>query len=128
MIVLDIPNTLGAHESAPRMPEISATSLIRCRIEAQERVTADVDTFADWIYSQCYQAPAERFGYVPSSDVSRAQFIQSLSVPQLAAALLYPDRDLAGRAASELRDRFLKTQDDRIEQIAAELMAQGWAE
>lgn len=128
MLLLDILNTLGCHESAPRLPEISATSLIRCRIEAQERVTADVDTFADWIYSQCYQAPAERFGYVPSSDVSRAQFIQSLSVPQLAAALLYPDRDLAGRAASELRDRFLKTQDDRIEQIAAELMAQGWAE
>lgn len=128
MLLLDIPNTLGCHESAPRLPEISATSLIRCRIEAQERVTADVDTFADWIYSQCYQAPAERFGYVPRSDVSRAMFIQSLTVAQLAGALLYPDLDLAGRAAAELRERYLKIKDDRIERIAAELMAQGWAE
>lgn len=128
MIVLDIPNTLGCHESAPSLPEISPNALIRCRIEAQERVTADVDTFADWLYGECIGQPADRFGYIPTNPTSRAMFIQSLTVAQLAGALLYPDRDLAGRAAAELRERYIKIKDDWIERIAAELMAQGWAE
>lgn len=128
MILLDIPRIVGAHESAPAMPEISPSALIQCRIEAAERLCADVDSFSNWLSTHCYQAPAERFGYVPTNSTSRAMFIESLSVPQLLAATLYPDRDLAGRAAIELRERFLKHHDGYVERTAAELLAQGWAE
>ncbi len=127
MLLLDIPRTLGCHESAPVIPEINDQALIQCRIEAQERVTANVDLFQDWLGAQCIGQPSVQFGYIPRSDLSRSQFIESLTVAQLAAALLYPDRDLAGRAASELRTRYIKEKDDYIERIACELMDAGWA-
>lgn len=127
MLLIEVPNTLGCHETRP-LPEINDRALISCRIEAQERVLADVDSFQNWLGAQCCSAQPDRFGYMPRSDVGRAQFVASLTVAQLTALLLYPERDLAGRAAMELRERYVKAQDDYIERVTEKLMAEGWAE
>lgn len=128
MLLLDIPNTLGAHESAPRLPERRPDALIACRLEAQERIAADVDLFTDWLAGQCAQQPVQELGYVPRSGGSIALMVESMPVPKLVAWLMYPNTEVAGRAAWELRERFVRDQDAHIERMAAELMAQGWAE
>ena len=128
MLLLDIPNTLGAHESAPRLPERRPDALIACRLEAQDRIAADVDLFTDWLAGQCAQQPVQELGYVPTNPTSVGQMVEVISVPKLVAWLMYPNTEVAGRAAWELRERFIRDQDAHIERMAAELMAQGWAE
>lgn len=128
MLLLDIPNTLGAHESAPRLPELRPDALIACRLEAQDRITADVDLFSDWLVKHCAQQPVQELGYVPSNGKSIGLMVETMPVPKLVAWLMYPNTEVAGRAAWELRERFIRDQDAHIERMAAELMAQGWAE
>lgn len=128
MILIDIPNTLGAHESAPRAAEVRPDALIACRLEAQDRITADVDLFTDWLAGQCAQQPVQELGYVPRSGGSIALMVETMPIPKLVAWLMYPNTEVAGRAAWELRERFIRDQDAHIERMAAELMAQGWAE
>lgn len=128
MLLLDIPTTLGAHESAPRLPERRPDALIACRLEAQERLCADVDLFTDWLAGLCAQQPVQSLGYVPRTGPSIGQMVEVLTVPKLVAALMYPRTEVAGRAAWELRERFIRDQDAHIERMAGELLAQGWAE
>lgn len=127
MLLLDIPNTLGCHESAP-LAEVRPDALIACRLEAQSRITADVDLFTDWLVGHCARQPVQELGYVPTNPTSVGLMVQTVSVPKLVALLMYPRTEAAGRAAWELRERFVRDQDEHIERMAAELMAQGWAE
>lgn len=128
MLLLDIPNTLGCHESAPAARPERTDRLVACRMEAEERLTADVDLFTDWLTGHCAQQPAQELGYVPTAPIRVGELVEVLPIPKLVAALMYPRTEVAGRAAWELRERFVRAHEARIEQIAQELMAQGWAE
>lgn len=110
MIVLDIPNTLGCNESARRPAEVRDADLIAETLSRQDALLDDIDGFTEWLQGQCYHADEAhcRIGYVPRDAARRQMFVDALDVPQLVAAMLYPDADLAGLALREIRTRYLK--------------------
>lgn len=123
--LLDLPLTY--EPPAARIPEISRSTEIAQRLEAEARVLADVDTFADWLYSHCANVPADhtRIGYVPSSPHNMRVWLESLDIAQTAAALLNPTRGLAEAAAWQLRERYLADPNTqaRIDRLVPEIAA-----
>lgn len=110
MLILDIPNTLGCNESARRPAEVRDADVIAETLSRQDALLDDIDGFTEWLSQQCYQADEAhcRIGYVPRDAARRQMFVDALDVPQLVAAMLYPDADLAGLAVREIRTRYLK--------------------
>lgn len=87
---------------------------------ATETVLEDVDSYTDWLGGQCMRKPAVVLGHVPYGDEFHG-FITEADVPTLVALTLYPAPRVAGYAALELRKRYIKTQSERISEVAAEL-------
>lgn len=78
--------------------------------EAEDLLFADMDSYADWLNSQCMGVPVDqtRIGYVPRDSARFAMFVEVLTVAQLLALSLYPDVQIAGKAMQEMRARYLK--------------------
>ncbi len=104
MFILPIPATLGALDRGVP-PEIDDRAAIRNRLEAEERVLADVDSFANWLSTHCANEKPVELGYIPRNPVRRQQFIESLTVAQLAAGLLHVT--IAFDCANRLREVYL---------------------
>ena len=110
MLLLDIPMTLGCHESSPLRPEVRDADVIAETISRQDKMLDDIDGFTEWLSGECYHANEAhcRIGYVPRDKARRQSFIDVLDVPQLVSAMLYPDAELSAMAVREIRTRYLK--------------------
>lgn len=128
-LVTPIPPVLGCHEDAPKPREENANALILCRMEAESRICADVDNFQNWLAMHCANVkPEPTPAYIPATFYSRQMFIESLTIPQLVAMLLYPNREIAGMAAGRLQQAYVAYSADWIENEAGRLMDAGYAD
>jgi len=81
---------------------------LRAESEAEERLWADAETFAQWLSVHCMYAKTEhcRIGHVPRDPAHLSNFVQSLDVPQLVALQLYPRAEASFAASMRLRDLY----------------------
>jgi hypothetical protein len=96
---------------------------VQLRIEAEELLLADVDSYSNWLAMHCsnVQPSHTRPRYVPRDAVDFARFVESLDVPQLVALSHYPRIEVAGAAACALRERYVADSTDHLSKLAAKL-------
>ena len=118
--------------SPQRLPEVDRGTEIAMRLEAETRVLADMDSYADWLYSHCTGKPVTHteIGYVPSSRTSMAAFVEALDVSQLLACTLKSTGGLPEIASWQLRTRYLADANTqaRIERVLNEEVAPNWSD
>jgi hypothetical protein len=92
-------------------------------IEAEELVASNMDLFSDWLASECIGKPTEhcRIDYIPRSEASFANFIESLDAAQAMALTMHPNAKASHAAAQRLRDLYMEAQAEYIVRIAGQL-------
>ena len=94
----------------------------RLNQRAEEIMLADVDGYAEWISTHCYQSPPVELMSVTRDGVALQFLIDNADVPKLVALSLYPRQSVAWAAQWELRNRYLR--DERLFRLAQEKAAE----